>query len=43
MAFMMSVIDEEYRFLILILAALMIGSGVIVLRFIESLSRRNGE
>jgi UDP-GlcNAc:undecaprenyl-phosphate/decaprenyl-phosphate GlcNAc-1-phosphate transferase len=43
MAFMMSVIDEEYRFLILILAALMIGSGVIVLRFIESLSRRNNE
>lgn len=40
MAFMMSVIEEEYRFLILILAALMIGSGVIVLHFIEGLSRR---
>ncbi len=43
MAFMMSVIEERYRFLILILAALMIGSGVIVLHFIESLSRKRTE
>lgn len=42
MAFMMSVIQEEYRFLILILAALMIASGVIILHFIEGLSRRHG-
>ncbi|MBI1320538.1 MAG: undecaprenyl/decaprenyl-phosphate alpha-N-acetylglucosaminyl 1-phosphate transferase [Candidatus Hydrogenedens sp.] len=40
MAFMMSVIAEEYRFLIIILAATMIGCGVVVLRFIEGLAKR---
>jgi UDP-GlcNAc:undecaprenyl-phosphate GlcNAc-1-phosphate transferase len=41
MAFMMSVIEEQYRFLIIILAAAFIGSGVIVLRFIEGLAQQN--
>lgn len=40
LAFMMSVIEEQYRFLILIFSALMIASGVIVLRFIETICAR---
>jgi UDP-GlcNAc:undecaprenyl-phosphate GlcNAc-1-phosphate transferase len=40
LAFMMSVIEEQYRFLILIFSALMIASGVAVLRFIETMIRQ---
>jgi len=41
MAFIFSVVPTTYSFLILLLAAMAIGFGVVILRFIEGLSERN--
>ncbi len=42
LAFILSVVPENYSFLIVVLAAMAIVFGVLVLRFIESFAERNG-